>query len=391
MLKAQIDIFGASKGIPTKPAHKRATKEKRMWSDQSLHPMSLGCVGCPQKTICGGLNTSLPPFSCTDYCCRDAENCDVVCRYKALDFIYRKREVNGFKLDNVPRTPPLPTRPLPPVIPVLYSGSDRAQEFSESMVCLPLYAFFDRRTGKHRFKEFDEVVKKFRIGQNSRVILTGTDTDKSLERWWGLGPKRLDVIQNLLDLGIEMVTTPNFSLFVNRPRQDDLHSIKRIALTHEEFQRKGIRAALHVNARTQHDWERWITFISNRAEIKDVAYEFATGAGRSDRIDWHVSHLCELATSVGHGLHLTVRTGRDGTLKKFAAAFEGVSVLDTNTIMKTLMRQRARLTSDNSLHWSACPTLRNQPLDELFMENWFLVHNQLKASILTSATYKRAC
>lgn len=53
-----------------------------------------------------------------------------------------------------------------------------------------------------------------------------------------------------------MVTTPNYSLSIDQPRWDDLHSLKRIAIVHEEFLNEGLPAALHVNARTDKDWER---------------------------------------------------------------------------------------------------------------------------------------
>jgi len=71
------------------------------------------------------------------------------------------------------------------------------------------------------------------------VILTGTALDPPLERWWSLGRERLDAIRVLRDLGITLVTTPNFSLFTNHPRWDDLHSMKRIAIVHEGFLRLG--------------------------------------------------------------------------------------------------------------------------------------------------------
>lgn len=41
-----------------------------------------------------------------------------------------------------------------------------------------------------------------------------------------------DAVRRLRSIGVEMVTTPNFSLFVDGPRWDDLHSIKRIPNTH---------------------------------------------------------------------------------------------------------------------------------------------------------------
>jgi hypothetical protein len=51
-------------------------------------------------------------------------------------------------------------------------------------------------------------------------------------------------------LGVTLVTTPNFSLFIDQPRWDDLHSQKAVMIAHEEFLSEGLPAALHVDART---------------------------------------------------------------------------------------------------------------------------------------------
>jgi hypothetical protein len=91
--------------------------------------------------------------------------------------------------------------------------------------------------------------------------------------------QRRDAIRALRSLGVTLVTTPNFSLFIDQPRWDDLHSQKRIMIVHEEFLSEGLPAALHVNARTERDWERWTEYIAARPELTHIAFEFATGAG----------------------------------------------------------------------------------------------------------------
>ena len=77
----------------------------------------------------------------------------------------------------------------------------------------------------------------------------------------------------------------------------------------------GVAAALHLNARTDHDYARWTKFVAERPEVTMVAFEFATGAGYSERLEWHVDRLCALATAAGHELTLIVsrRRARDYT------------------------------------------------------------------------------
>ncbi len=180
------------------------------------------------------------------------------------------------------------------------------------------------------------------------VILTGTATDPPLERWWSLGAWRRAMIRELRKLGVALVTTPNFSLFVDQPRWDDLHSIKRIALAHEEFLSEGLPAALHVNARTDQDWDRWRACVAGRPEVTHIAFEFATGAGRAERIKWHADQLARLAAAIDRPLHLIVRGGGK-VMPQLAAGFARLTVLETSAFVKTVKRQQAELTATGGL------------------------------------------
>jgi hypothetical protein len=229
-----------------------------------------------------------------------------------------------------------------------------------------------RHDGNARYKDLQDVANGFQFSPSSSVILRGADVDRPLERWWSLGPERLDVIRALRDLGVALVTTPNFSLFTDQPRWDDMHSMKRIALVHEEFLRGGVPAALHLNARTDRDWERWREYISARPEVTHVAFEFATGAGWPRRIEWHADQLAQLAAAVGRPLHLIVRGGNK-VLPNLVKAFSDITVLETTTFFKTMNRQRAGLTGTGAVGWVSSPTPVGETLDNFLAENWQVV------------------
>src|SRR5262249_51458579 len=144
-------------------------------------------------------------------------------------------------------------------------------------VALPFARMFDRRTGEARFKDRYDLSCRFRIDENAAVVLSGTDVDSPLESWWSLGrERRKRIIQSLKELRIDIVTSPNYSLFIDQPRWDDLHSMKRIAIVQSEFLNGGLQAALHVNGRTELDFQRWADYVRQRPEIQIIAYEFAT-------------------------------------------------------------------------------------------------------------------
>jgi len=230
-----------------------------------------------------------------------------------------------------------------------------------------------RHGGEERFANAEAVATAFRFKAGTPLILTGTADDRPLERWWSLGPGRLDAIRRLRKFGVKLVTTPNFSLFTDQPRWDDLHSMKRIAITHEEFLRAGMPAALHVNARTERDWERWTEYIRLRSEVTHVAFEFKTGAGWAGRIDWQATQLLHLAKGAGRPLHLVVRAAGSDILPRFVTAFGETTVLDTMSFMKAVYRQRGIETANGKIDWETSMMATNAPVDELLMHNWSLI------------------
>lgn len=369
---------------PTASIPGGSRKESRLWHVGNRHTLPLGCTICPDIALCGGLQIASAVFDCLHLCRRytekcgeichcDPQKCDAVCRQKPLDFVQRVREISGFPLDNVPRAKILAPPDLPPLVPIIYHGSKRNSAFSgSSIVCLPLYSLVCRAGGRIKYSSAQDLTEGYRLARETRIMLTGIAEDPPLERWWSLGEDRRKVIRALIDIGITMVTTPNFSLFTDQPRWDDMHSMKRIAIVHEEFLREGLPAALHVNARTEKDWERWSEYISSRPEVTHIAYEFGTGAGWRRRIDWHVEQLTALARAVGHPLHLVLRGG-SRVVPFLEKHFAGLTFLDTSMFMKTMKRRRAKLTLEREVEWYSCRTDEGQMLESLLAHNWRVV------------------
>ena len=229
-----------------------------LWYDRAL-PLALGCTVCPDLGLCGGLRINAGAFDCRSLCAcvREGRKCSGVCRGDHRTFVRRVREVRGFGFDDVPHRAPLPIPALPEYVPIIYDGTDRTERLAFGTVALPLLTLFDRPSGTERFDTREGMLASFGLSPGTRVILTGVDIDRSLERWWSFGD-RPRLIANLHSLGVDMVTSPNFSLFTDVTRHDNLHNMKRIALTWAEFMAGGIACALHVNARTDTDSARTV-------------------------------------------------------------------------------------------------------------------------------------
>ena len=335
--------------------------------DASL-PMKLGCTACPELNLCGGLRIAAGVFDCRSLCAcaRQGNRCSGVCRRDARVFIRRVRDVGGFEFGSVPRCAPAVARAIPDYVPIIYNGTNRTGRLDGGMVAVPLLSLFNRQSGTGRFETREEMLEFFRLSRGTRIILTGVAEDRAIERWWSFGD-RARLIETLRPLGVEMVTAPNYSLFTDVMRLDNLQNMKRIALTFAEFLASGMPCALHVNGRTPRDYERWTCFVAERNEVSSLAFEFTTGTAGA-RGDWHRDQLVALAQQVGRPLHLVVRGGRRH-LQPLTAAFAAVTVLDAAPYLKTKHRQRARLAIGAELEWRLSRTPEGEALDDLLRHN----------------------
>ena len=338
-----------------------------LWHDSAARPRSLGCQQCPYLGSCGGLNVGSGVFDCRTYCrCADPATCDNVCPNNPEHMVARSMEVRGFDLSNVPDAPATSSLALPTVVPMIFHRSARRRAPAASTVCLSLYEMFSKKDGAVRFSTRQALLDRYKLDDDATIILSGTDDDRALERWWRLEHRKA-LLSALRQLGVRLITTPNFSLFDDVPRHDNLYNMKRIALAWSEIQQAGLAGALHLNARTDRDWDHWINFLKTHPEIEYVAFEFATGAGSKSRIGWHVEKITRLADRLGRPLHLLARWGL-GEVGALSAAFAGLTVIDTNAFMRAQKRLRASV-RDGKLQWTRHPTAQGSPIDDLFDEN----------------------
>ncbi len=354
---------------------------RRLHDDAARNARSLGCHSCPDFKDCGGLHISAGIFDCGDLCsCADRNKCDMVCRGKPRAFFERMMEVDGLDLGTVARVAPVAAVPLPDLVPLIGHKYSRTKPLSEPVVAVSLFELFHMGTGEPNVRSRAELGERFLIPPDATVIATGVDRDTKVEAWWAFSARER-VMQTLRDLGIALVTTPNFSLFTNVPRPDNLHGMKRIALSWAELMAAGIPAALHLNARTDYDYARWTMFIAERPEVTAVAFEFGTGAGSPDRLEWHVDRLCALAADAGRPLILVVRGGVRA-LQRLRVHFGQVILIETDAFSRALKRRRATITESGRLRWTRALTPKGEPIDELLAHNTVTVRSALTQQMI---------
>jgi hypothetical protein len=144
--------------------------------------------------------------------------------------------------------------------------------------------------------------------------------------------------------------------------------MKRIAICWGELVSAGVPTSLHLNACTDRDWERWTEFVAERDEVRSVAFEFATGAARLERGEWHTGKLMALAAAVPRPLQLVVRGGYVH-LDKLYDAFNEVVFIDTTSFMKTVKRKKFVRRPNEKIDWLSASIPKNHPIDALLEHN----------------------
>jgi hypothetical protein len=330
-------------------------------------PMSLGCANCPERAVCGGLHTA-GHFDCLVFCeCPDRSDCQYVCRNNLENYIDRFHEVLGFEFDNIPRVPILTYPALPPALPLLYHSSARTRRLKADAVVVPLENLLDLKTGMLRFDSRAAVAGYFGFDEGARLVITGVAQDQPIEDYWSFR-RETRIPEQLAALRPDLVTVPNYSTPLDTPRWDNLHNMKRIAICWSELVSAGIPTSLHLNACTDRDWERWIEFVAARDEIRSVAFEYATGAARLERGDWHTKKLAALAAAVPRPLQVVIRGGYVH-LDQLYQAFSEVVFVDTTAFMKTMKRKRFMRRPDGKVYWAPAGIPMDRPLDALLDHN----------------------
>ncbi|MCW0018963.1 DUF4417 domain-containing protein [Rhizobium sp. BT-226] len=297
-----------------------------------------------------------------------------------LQYVDQKREILGFDLANVPRVTGNYQSLAHYIVPLIYHRTGRELPVPGSAFALRLHDVVDFARGEVRFGTRKRLCEAFKIDLSADLILSGVDHDERIEPWWDLQDRRSHVLRQLRDLGIQLVTAPNFSLLLDKPRTDDLHAMKRIAIVWSEFEQNGIACALHVNSRTLKDFERWSDFVRQRSEIGVISYEFITGAGKKARRQFHIEGLFKIAQNAGRPLDIIVR-GDPDVIAHLRCHFHNVIYIDTTAYMKTIKRQRARRSGNSKLDWVTTRTKVSSEVDEM------LAHNLSEQSLSLRARY----
>lgn len=298
------------------------------------------CDRCAWRSDCGGRPDGQQSlFGCFEPCQTPGQCEGLACPCQGDRFIRLLRDVGG--LGSRPWKPIRgPELELPLYVPLLRHGKKRERLFDRPIVGVSIRDLLPRR----RPQNYHPVVASAarlrdwcRVPRKTRIIVSSVAPDQPIEDFWSFR-NVTGVIQQLAELDLAAMTTPNYSFFTNVPRTHTLYARKRIVLAAEELSAAGIPAILHVNAETDFDWDFWFDVLSGFPAIRHVAKEFQTGNRRLDFGLRALHELDRLQQRLGRHLH-PVAVGGAQYAMFFAQRFETFTIMDSHPFMTASHRR----------------------------------------------------
>jgi len=324
-------------------------------SANARYEQSFGCRECFAQHDCGGqyrtgqfgcFCTTCNPTTCS-YCCP---------RNKNFVKIWRDSSGTGITTTHLHQEQNV----LPTYIPLIQHGNRRTTPLQAC--CAGITTFDatrrDKRT-KDMVRDPRALRRKFQV--EATIILSSVAPDNELERYWKYRHE-WRLIEGIKAINPAHVIAPNFSLFLDIPRFDNLANIKRSMLCAEELSKAGISIIPYIAGITATDWERWAAFLREHRTITMVCKEFQTGASSKDIGAWHINRLQELQERVARALHLVAVGGRRHL--RYLRSFPHLTIMDSVPFMRTMHRRQLTTTG-----WEPAPTAAHIPLNDLLQAN----------------------
>jgi hypothetical protein len=319
--------------------------------------VGLGCSRCTFLPDCGGTYQS---FDCLHECCHNFQSCKIACP-NSHQFGRLVRDSGGF----FPSIGALIQHNhviLPLYVPVIHHRYSRNSPLIEPIIGLPTSRVVALR---RHFPDLNAVKLRslFGVRQDARIVLISVAQDYELEKMWR--DMRVNDLPGFIGkLGVEHITSPNFSIPDDLPRTEGLVNIARILKASDEFSRARLSVIPHLNATHERQWRNWTSFLREHSHLRFVAKEFQTGLASAQKARWHIAKLLEVQQRIGRGVHLCAIGGRRHMAHMMR--LDGLTIIDSSPFLQTVHRQI--LTFPNG-KWVLSRIPTGQMLDGRLAEN----------------------
>lgn len=352
-----------------------AQHHPQIWAikDHSNGQALLGCGTCLDRPTCGGLhaaNGGADALSCMSMCrCEDPSTCFAVCPRAPSRYVRRLDEIGGFGFEDIPIAPAVALPTLPDFAELFegnLAGSRPIRDLDH--VAIPLSMALRKRGQRDQAKNAQELRRSFGADPSKGWIASGVERDPRVERLWRLHEPK-SVYRAMKRAGIIFATTPNYSTYADVPRHDNLHAMKRIAWTWCHMLEAGLPAALHLNGRTDHDFERWAEFARRQVNLKAIAFEFLTGAKPIEDGHRYVRRLIDFTERSDRKNLLLVLRGGQQWEAALRPHFANILSIDSKAYFKTVKRQKLFVEHDGRVVYRSHRTESGAQIRALLRHN----------------------
>lgn len=325
---------------------------------------SANCFECRFAADCSGMEYP-ELYGCFSYCaatCQRVGSCDYTCPNNPDPYLNTVRwaEVGGVGNQGIEsiRLSDTKSATLPRYVPRIGRFWKRGRSkgkpapLETSWAAISLFDIL-RRSGKSEYKAIAETPIELRrhysLRDDCKLLLVGVAEDRHLERFWRYH-KAFDSSAALAKLGIEVVTPPNFSYFLDIPKTHYIWNRKRLLRASEELSKSGLVVSPHIYATNEFEWKFWVEFYREREHLSLATVEFQTADGTQSRMEDAVERLLWFRDQVGREIHPILVGGRHAA-KIVSVGFDNFTITDQNPYMKSVNRMLFRPTENNGIGW----------------------------------------
>jgi len=178
-------------------------------------------------------------------------------------------EIGGVRFDNVTASN-TPAIDLPSFLPTIPRGGKKLTfETDEKFFGITLRDVVSMK----QLKVAVDIRATLGLAPDTKLVLLAYGRDELIENIW---PERWRIYEELLKLNLDLITSINYSIWLNQNHCEHLINVKRNLLTFQEMQSIGLPAIPSIYWYGHKDLDRWAKWLNDHPQIKMAAINLQT-------------------------------------------------------------------------------------------------------------------
>lgn len=294
------------------------------------------CQECPHQELCGGFFVTDTSRTCDEIC----HMCRAICCHTEMAQA-EVEHVGGLELD----TAWAPWQIAWPDFAWVVGGKV-PEGVDEQLFVVTLDSLIDAKT--MRWPAATDMRTRFRIPDGANLALSWCFLDWLLD--WVLLPGNEEIAYDkVAAMNFDFVLAPNWSVYSNYPRIDQLINMKRRFKSMEELQKRGVKVVPDMAAETERDAERVVEWCLKHRPTA-IHFNLQTMKSRSG-FPRAISRLADLRREVPWARAVISGVGHKRMRLVTEMFGEPITFLNATAWINAEMRQDINKVGYRSLGW----------------------------------------